>query len=141
MNGTSFTSKPSTKYFETYLSDTLDKTFEVENNGDARYTWNSNSKPSESYDLVKTLQNNMIINGNNGKFEELRKLCTQMFVLTQNFYARTNYIELGNSEPALYLVKLTILPSEIRSLGNDKEDQFNAYHKQATQLALKTTVD
>jgi hypothetical protein len=39
MNGTSFASKPTTKYFEIYLSDTLDRTYEVENNGDARYTW------------------------------------------------------------------------------------------------------
>ena len=39
MNGTSLTSKPTTKYFETYLSATLDKTFEVENNGDVRYKW------------------------------------------------------------------------------------------------------
>jgi hypothetical protein len=96
--------------------------------------------PIESYNLIKTLQNSMRTNIMSERFEELRKLCTQMFVLTQNFYARTNYIELGNSEPAAYLVQTTGLPSNIVSLGIDKEDQFNAYHRQATQLALKTTV-
>jgi len=39
MNGTSLTSKPTTKYFEKYLSDTLDNIYEVENNGDVRYKW------------------------------------------------------------------------------------------------------
>ena len=139
MNSTLLTSKPSTKYFETYLSETLDNIFEVENNGDSRYTWNTLLGPSESYNLIKALQASMRTSINGGRYEELRILCTQMFVLTQNFYARTNYIELGNSEPAPYLVQTSSLPTQIKNLGIDKEDHFNAYHKLATDLALMTT--
>lgn len=142
MNGTSLTSKPTTKYFEAYLSDTIDRKYEVESSGDERYTWNANTL-SNSYNLLKTLQNNMRTSITNAKYDDLRKLCTQMYVLTQNFYARTNYIELGNSGVAEYLVQTSgaSLPSNIKSLGIDKEDQFNAYHRQATLLALNTTVN
>ncbi len=55
MNGTSLISKLSTKYFEAYLSDTIDRTYEV-GNGEPRYTWSTNTL-SDSYNLVKTLHN------------------------------------------------------------------------------------
>lgn len=94
---------------------------------------------SQSYDLLKALQKSMRDHILNGRYEELRIVCTHMFVLVQNFYARTNYVELGNTEPAPYLIQTTGLQSNIKGSGIDKEDQFNAYHRQATQLALLTT--
>ena len=141
LNGSSSsTDIPTTRFFQQNLLETLSTIPDIENKGPDSYFWTADSL-LKSYELIKTLQNSMrkISSGN---FKELRKLCTQYLMVAQNFYARTNYIESGNTEPAPFLIFPTSpLPSYIKDLGKEKEDQYNSYHKQATFLALNTTME
>ena len=72
--------------------------------------------------------------------EYLRRDLAKLIFMIQGFYARTNWIEIGNTDIALFLVDVTEpIPDDlIGNHLNEKELTTNPYHDLAKSLAIQT---
>lgn len=138
---------PSTKPFEIFTLEVTSNYYELEllKETNVNFFWDE-TDVTGSVDLLKNILKDITNLIKKNKFDSLKAAVARAIFFIQNFYARTNWVEIGNILPADFLVDLKVTPAKVKGLGvlgdneNDKESEDHPLHDVAKNLAEEATI-